>query len=119
MYLGTYQAVLLWTFAIYGFLCFLFQLFNSFSLRKKYRRGDCYIILAAKNQQDMIESMLRHLIFRAGLEGRDELLTNIMLIDANSSDDTQRIMKRLAREYRFVKVIKPTEIQSFVEELAR
>lgn len=116
MYTPTYIAIPLWIFAIFGFIYFVLRMFIGIRHRFKYCKGDYSIIISAKNQEETLEGIIRGFILRTGLNGDEEMLCNVVLVDAGSSDRTPEIMRRLAREYCFIKLLKPGELHSFLSK---
>ena len=117
MYLDTYLAVIVWIFAIFGFSFFVIKVFQNISSNKHSNRNNFSIIISAKNQQEVIEGLVRNLILNSASEGKDDILLNLVLLDAGSHDDTPKILHRLARDYCFIRIIKPAELGSFIEKV--
>jgi cellulose synthase/poly-beta-1,6-N-acetylglucosamine synthase-like glycosyltransferase len=116
MYIHTYIAILLWIFAIFGFICFILRVFQGLYWQC-HRNENFSIIITAKNQQETIEGVIRGFILKLGIDGTEEALLNIVLVDAGSSDDTPKIMERLSNEYCCIKLLKPKELSTFLENL--
>ena len=74
-------------------------------------------MISAKNQQDVIEGLVRGFILKAGIEGREDMLLNIVLVDVGSSDETAKIMEKLGEDYCFIKLLKPDELSSYLESM--
>lgn len=114
MYINTYMVIVLWIFAIFGFICFILRAFQSLGW-KRHRNENFSIIITAKNQQEVIEGIIRGFILKLGIDGTEEALVNIVLVDAGSSDDTPKIMEHLSNEYCCIKLLKPRELSTFLE----
>ena len=116
MYIDTYIAILLWIFAIFGFIYFILRVLND--AHKAYKKhGYFNVIITAKNQQNVIEGIVRGFMLKTGVEGTEDGLVNIVLVDTGSSDDTSSIMRRLADEYCCIKFIRPHELCKFIDQL--
>lgn len=117
MYIPTYMAVSLWIFALFGIITLMIRVVMGFRWQGKGRRGKYSIIISARNQEDNIEGLIRGFVLKAGIDGQEEALFNVVLVDANSSDGTPDVMKRLAKEYCFVKFVSCQELPSFLKNL--
>lgn len=117
MYIDTYIAIPLWIFAIFGFLYFLLHLFNSLGLIMHKKRGVYTLVVSAKNQEDAIEGVIRGFILKAGLDGFEEQLLQIVLVDLGSRDKTPKIMENLDNEYSIIKLLKPDDLMSYFRNL--
>lgn len=107
MYLDLYIAIPLWIFAIFGFIYFLIRVFVSLDLYNQKKQGVYTLIISAKNQEEVIEGVVRSFILKSGLDSSEEKLLQIILLDNGSSDCTPQIMKNLSRDYSVIKVVKP------------
>ena len=117
MYIDTYIAIPLWVFAIFGFFYFLLRTFATLDLyRQKKQRGHA-LIISARNQEDVIEGIVRGLIIKAGLDSTEEKLLHILLLDMGSMDETNRIMKNLSKNYSVVKMMKPDDLSRYLKTL--
>jgi len=116
VYIDTYIAILLWIFAIFGFIYFIVRLFSDL-YRAYYKHGYFSVIITAKNQQNVIEGIVRGFMLKTEAEGNKDGLINIVLVDAGSSDDTSKIMKRLADEHCCVKFVRHGDLCSFLDHM--
>ncbi|NLX70730.1 MAG: glycosyltransferase [Clostridiales bacterium] len=118
MYINTYIVILLWIFAIFGFIYFILCLLNDLYRVYKSRHGsNMNVIITAKNQQDIIEGIVRDFMLKTGVEGTEDNHFNIILVDSGSNDDTSKIMERLADEYCCVKLVRPGDLCKFIDNL--
>jgi len=116
MYIDTYIAIVLWIFAIFGFIYFISLILRDIYIACR-RKGSLAVIITAKNQQDVIEGIVRGFILKSGVEGTEDSLINITLVDMNSCDDTPKVMERLAGEYCYIKFVKPGELGKYMANL--
>ena len=112
MYIPTYMAVSLWVFALFGIISLIIRVIMGFKWKGKSGKGKYSVIISARNQEDTIEGLIRGFILKTGVDGQEEALFNVVLVDADSSDDTPEVMKRLAKEYCFVKFVNCQELLS-------
>ena len=117
MYVPTYLAVILWVFTLFGLVCLMTRLFMGFKWRGRAKKGKYSIIISAKNQEETIEGFVRGFILKAGIEGQEEALLNVVLVDSGSSDDTSRVMRKLAEEYCYVKFLTCQELPSYLKNI--
>lgn len=117
MFIDVYTAIFLWTFAIFGVILFILKIYQSTRYVKKIDKGKLSVIISAKDQQDIIEGIVRGFVLRAELESRDDLHLNIVLVDAGSNDETADIMERLREEYCFIKLLEPEELSAYLDSM--
>jgi hypothetical protein len=117
MYIDPYLVIPLWIFGIFGFMCFLLRVLTGFNLRKRKKNGVYTLIVSAKNQEEVIEGVVRDLILKAGLDLTEEKLLQIVLLDLGSGDKTPKIMERLYRDYSIIKLLKPEELPGYIRSL--
>ncbi len=115
MYLPTYMAVSLWIFALFGIVCLMIRVIMGYRLKGLGGKGRYSIIISARNQQETLEGLIRGFILKSGINGQEDALFSVVLVDGDSSDDTPDIMRRLANEYTFVKFINPDELPSYLK----
>jgi cellulose synthase/poly-beta-1,6-N-acetylglucosamine synthase-like glycosyltransferase len=111
------MVVSLWILALFGIISLTIRIFAGFRWLGKSGKGRYSIIISAKNQEETIEGIIRGFILRAGFNGQEETLFNVVLVDADSSDNTPEVMKRLAREYYFIKFVPCKELSSYLKNL--
>ena len=117
MYIPTYMAISLWVFALFGMISLMIRVIMGFKWKGKSGKGKYSIIISARNQEDTIEGLIRGFILKTGVDGQEEALFNVVLVDADSSDDTPKVMQRLAKEYCFVKFVTCQELPSYLKSI--
>jgi hypothetical protein len=117
MYIPTYMVIPLWIFALFGIVCLFMRILGGIRWRGSNGTGKYSIIISARNQQETLEGLIRGFIIKAGLDGKEEALFDVVLVDAGSSDDTPKVMKNLAEEYCFIKLIPPGELSIYLTDL--
>jgi alpha-1,3-rhamnosyltransferase len=103
--------VFLWITAVYG----LFNIFYSisryfFDAGKSGRNPTFSIILIVRNQEDAVEGIIRSIARRGFLDGNEGVLLNLVVVDDYSRDQTPEILRFLAKEYKFLKVVRMEKI---------
>ena len=71
MYIDTYLAIPLWIFAIFGLFHFMLHIFAALDVHRKISAGPD-LIISARNQEDVIEGMVRSLMLKARLSAAEE-----------------------------------------------
>ena len=117
MYLESYIAIPLWTFAIFGFFYFIVRVIATVQLFKQRKQGVYTLVISAKNQEEAIEGVVRSFILKAGLDSTEEKLLQIVLMDTGSKDATPKIMENLSREYAVIKLIRPDDLGVYLKTL--
>ena len=95
---------LLWILALYG----LFEIIRTII--------NLYLIVAVKNQENKIEVFMRSLLFRF-LYGSEDYLSNIIVTDLNSTDNTKKILHHLEKDYDFIKVANWKECKDIIDNV--
>ena len=96
-------STIFWTLAFYGLFELIKNIIYIFTYTKLKSDG-IYLIIAVKNQEEIIEGFLRSTLFKI-LYGREEYFRNIIVADLESTDKTKEIAKKLSKEYECLKVI--------------
>ncbi|NLB41194.1 MAG: hypothetical protein GX815_02865 [Clostridiales bacterium] len=117
MYLDVYIAIPLWIFAIFGFIYFLFRVYMSLDLYRKRKQGACTLVISAKNQEDIMEGLVRGFILKAGMDSTEEKFLQIVMLDMGSTDGTLKIMENLSYDYTMIKLLKPDDLPIFLNNL--
>lgn len=117
VYIPTYLVIPLWIFALFGVICLVWRLLGGVRWKGPIGSGKYSVIISAKNQQETLEGLVRGFIIKAGLDGSEESLFNIVLVDVGSRDDTPKIMRSLAEEYCFIKLIPPGQLPVYLNDL--
>ena len=104
-----------WTLAFYGLFEILKNIIYLFTYTKMTSDG-IYLIIAAKNQEQRIEGILRSILFKI-LYGKEEYFKNIILADLKSTDETKEIAKKLSEEYECLKVVSWKECKDIIDNV--
>ena len=106
---------ILWTLALYG----LFEIIKTIIYLCTYtnlKSDGIYLIVAVKNQENKIEVFMRSLLFRF-LYGSEDYLSNIIVTDLNSTDNTKKILHHLEKDYDFIKVANWKECKDIIDNV--
>ncbi|HHT65916.1 MAG TPA: hypothetical protein GX017_07500 [Clostridiales bacterium] len=117
MYIDTYIAIPLWIFAIFGLFYFVLRLYTTWDLFRSRKQGTHTLVISARNQEQVIEGMVRGLILKAGLDSTQERLLQVVLLDMGSNDKTPEIMENLSRDYSVVKLVQLDELAAYLKKL--
>ncbi|MBM7582613.1 hypothetical protein JOD02_001470 [Caldicoprobacter guelmensis] len=117
MYLDTYLAIALWVFAIFGFICFVVLVLRDISMALGNKKGSFNVVITAQNQEDVIEGIVRGFMFKTAVDGNEDSLINIVLVDVGSCDDTPKVMESLSKQYPCIKFLKPGELCGYLNRL--
>lgn len=82
----------------------------------KFRSEGTYLIIATKNQENYIESLLRTIMFKI-IYGKEENLKNILVVDLNSTDNTNRIVKNIAKENDHLSCLSWKECKEIIDNI--
>ncbi|NPV44678.1 Beta-monoglucosyldiacylglycerol synthase [Koleobacter methoxysyntrophicus] len=97
--------------AVYGLFSIFYSISRYFFDVGKSRRNITFsIILIVRNQEDAIEGIIRSIARRGFLDGSEGILLNLVVVDDYSRDQTPEILRFLAREYKFLKVVRMEKI---------
>lgn len=118
MYLPTYMAVSLWIFALFGIICLMIRVIMGYRWKAPNGKGQYSIIISARNQQETIEGLIRSFILKSRINGQEDALFNLLLVDGDSCDDTPELMRWLAEQYTFVEYVNPDELPSYLKGLS-
>ena len=106
----------LWTFAIYGFIEVLKTIYMTF-IHDRINADGIYLVIAAKNQEEKIEGVLRSILFRC-IYGKEENINDIIVTDLGSTDKTREIMKKLVEDYsETIQMLNWNECKEVIENL--
>lgn len=106
---------ILWTLALYG----LFELIKQIIYMCTYtnmKADGIYIIIAVKNQEEMIEGFLRSSLFKL-LYGKEEYIKDIIVADLDSTDKTREILDKMALDYECVKITNWRECKDIIDSI--
>ena len=106
---------LLWTLAIYG----LFEIIKTIIYIWSYtnlKSDGIYIIIAAKNQEEKIEGILRSILFKI-LYGKEEIIKDVIVTDLDSKDSTKEIINKFQKECDYIKVTNWRECKEIIDSI--
>lgn len=106
---------LLWILALYGLFEIIRTIINLYTYTNLKSDG-IYLIVAVKNQENKIEVFMRSLLFRF-LYGSEDYLSNIIVTDLNSTDNTKKILHHLEKDYDFIKVASWKECKDIIDNV--
>lgn len=106
-----------WVFALYGFFEFIKAIINICEYTKLKADG-VYVIIAVKNQENIIEGFLRSVLFKI-FYGKEDYIKNIMLVDLNSKDKTKEIIKKMALDYDCLKTLNWKECKEIIDGIEK
>lgn len=116
MYIESHLAIPLWIFGLFGFIYFLLRIFDHLGSGKRCREA-CTLIISARNQEEAIEGVVCGFITKARLSEASGELLHIVLVDLSSQDKTPQIMKLLADQYPFIRLVKPCGLAGYFKAL--
>lgn len=96
--------VAVWILAIYGLIEIVISAFK-FIVFMNNNVKDMYILIAVKNQENTIEGIIRSIVFKNIYHRNESLFNNIIIADMGSTDETLNILKKLAGEYSFLRIL--------------
>ena len=108
-------STIFWTLAFYGLFELIKNIIYIFTYTKLKSDG-IYLIIAVKNQEEIIEGFLRSTLFKI-LYGKEEYFRNIIVADLESTDKTKEIAKKLSKEYEWLKVINWKECRDLMDTI--
>ncbi len=90
-----------WVLALYGLFEIIKNIIYIFTYTK-FKSEGIYVIIAVKNQENVIEGFLRTLLFRL-IYGKEELVKDVIVADLDSTDETEKILSKLSKDYKNIK----------------
>ena len=78
--------------------------------------SELLIVVTVKNQQDKIEGIIRSIAWKSLNGLGHSCVPTILIVDLESTDETPEILKRLSRDYEFIKV---TNRQGYIDLLTK
>ena len=106
---------ILWTLAIYGLFEIIKTIIYIFSYTNLKSDG-IYIIIAAKNQEEKIEGILRSILFKI-LYGKEEIIKDVIVTDLDSKDSTKEIINKFKKECDCIKVTNWRECKEIIDSI--
>ena len=94
---------LFWFFAVVGAISIAENII-SWILNRGKKKNDMCVVLTVKNQQDTVEGLLRSIVWQNLHSDNGGNVPQIVVIDLGSNDDTPKILKRIAADYKFVHI---------------
>ena len=105
----------IWTLAFYGLYEIIKNIIYIFSYTSLKSNG-IYVIVATKNQENVIEGFLRGILFRI-LYGRDDNIKDIIIADLNSKDNTKQILDKMKNDYNNIQVTTWKECKEIIDNI--
>lgn len=106
---------LFWVLALYGLFEIIKNIIYIFTYTK-FKPDGIYVIVAAKNQENVIEGFLRTFLFRM-MYGREEEIKDIIVTDLDSTDETMNILSRLSKDYKSIKFINWKDCKQVIDNI--
>ncbi len=106
---------IIWTLALYGLIEIIKEIIYIFSYTKLKSDG-IYIIVATKNQENVIEGFIRTLLFRI-IYGKEENIKDIIVVDLDSKDKTLEILKKMSKDYNCLKISDWKECKELLDNI--
>ena len=107
--------VIFWTLAIYGLFEIVKTIIYLFTYTK-FQSDGIYLIIAVKNQEEVIEGFLRSSLFKI-LYGKEDYIKNVIVSDLKSEDRTKEIAKKLEKEYDCLRVVNWKECKDIIDNV--
>lgn len=98
--------LLIVTFAIYGMVMFVIQVFGRSLYRKQPDSCMVKTVIFMKGEKDTVEGMIRGIAFDRVM--CDGLAGEVYIVGKEWDQETRQILRRLESEYGFIKVIDDT-----------
>lgn len=102
---------LLWILALYGLFDIIREIIHIHKYPKVMLRGTD-IIITVHNQENNIECILKLFIYKMLYSTMN--ITDIIIVDLNSTDKTLEILKTFSQDFEFVKVLTLDEYKSLL-----
>ena len=106
---------IIWTLAIYGLIEIIKEVVYILSYTELKSDG-IYVIIAVKNQENIIEGFMRTILFRI-IYGKEENIKNIIAVDLNSKDKTLEILQKLSKDNEFLKISDWKECKELLDNI--
>lgn len=108
MFLESVFTALFWIFSIFGLFSVL-RMLCSFYLIKKCRVLKSEIVVKFKNDEETIENTVRLLAEEIFFTSREKMFLSLTAVDMGSGDESANILRRLQKEYPFIKIVSREE----------
>lgn len=106
---------ILWTLAIYGMIEIIKNIIYICSFTKIHSDG-IYLIIAVKNQENIIEGFMRSFLFRL-IYGKEELIKEVIVADLDSDDHTVDILRKMEKDQEMLKVTNWKDCKEVIENV--
>lgn len=106
---------IIWTLALYGMIEIIKEIIYIFSYTKLKSDG-IYVIIAAKNQENIIETFMRTFLFRI-IYGKEESIKDIIAVDLDSTDATMEILQKLNKDYECIRISSWKECKELLDNI--
>jgi len=106
---------ILWVLALYGLFEIIKTIIYTYACTNLKADG-IYLIIAAKNQEKKIEGFLRSLLFRL-IYGKEENIKGVIVVDLNSTDETKKIIEKLADDYDEIKISNWKDCKELIDNI--
>ncbi len=105
----------IWTLAFYGLYEIIKNIIYIFSYTNLKSNG-IYVIVAAKNQENIIEGFIRGILFRF-LYGKEDNIKDIIIADLNSKDSTKQILDKMKNDYNNIQITTWKECKEIIDNI--
>lgn len=105
----------IWTLAFYGLFEIIKNIVYIFSYTNLKSNG-VYVIVAVKNQENIIEGFIRGILFRF-LYGKEDNIKDIIIADLNSKDNTKQILEKMKKDYNNIKITTWKECEEIIDNI--
>lgn len=113
--------ILLYFIIIQLFILFCIYLAKKIKLNKKIfisSNNNGHVILVTKNQEETIEGIIRSIAWNLINRCKDQCtITDIIIFDTGSTDDTLFILEKLSKEYEFLHLMSKKEYVKMILKL--
>lgn len=107
--MGEFIFVLLFTmFGVYGIIVFLIEILSGMGDSvKSTKDSNIKIVVFVKGAQSNIEGVIREIVYKSAFRG--SLFDSIYIVGKDMNEETKEIIKRLEKEYSFVRAVDSVE----------
>lgn len=104
---------LVYIFAIYGIIEIIKTIYYIMEYTN-LREDGIYIIIAAKNQENKIEGILRSILFKI-MYGKEDEIKKVIVTDLSSKDHTLKKLKKFKEENKYISVSTWRECKNIID----
>jgi len=105
---------IVWILAIYGGIEIIKVIFYTFG-NVNFKSDGIYLIIATKNQEEKVEGVIRSILFRL-LYGKEEYISQVIVTDLNSTDNTMAILEKMQKDYDQIRVCNWKNCKELLEQ---